>query len=55
MQLSSNVYELQCYISNLIYNNKFLANSEMSHWDAVLKCSNIDRNREKVVLMAKTP
>ena len=30
MQLSSNFYELQCYISNFIYNNQFLANVEMS-------------------------
>ena len=30
MQLSSNVYELHCHISNFICNNQFLANFEMS-------------------------
>ena len=30
MQLSSNFYELHCYVSNFIHNNQFLGNFEMS-------------------------
>ena len=30
MQLSNNVYELHCYVSNFVYNNQFLAKFEMS-------------------------
>ena len=48
MQLSSNFYELHCYVSNSIYNNQFLANFEMSQSLAFLMNMSI---REKFLFV----